>query len=238
MAKETADIILLRKSLRVLKDGVIEGRKTLQNTRKYVIMGLSSNFGNMFSMVGASLLLPFLPMLPTQILLNNFLYDTSQLSLSTDTVDRAEIEKPLTWDLNFMKKFMYVFGPISSVFDFLTFGLLLLVFHFGQSAFQTGWFLESILTQVFVIYFIRTRKLPFLQSRPSDLLLANTVLAVAVAWLIPFTPLAGLLGFVQLNVPVLLAIAGLAAAYLVCVELIKRSVLPEGQHMKENNFRV
>ena len=195
VAKETADIILIQKSLRVLKDGVVEGRKTFQNIMKYIMMGLSSNFGNMFSMMGASLILPYLPMLPSQVLFNNFLYDVSQLSLSTDDVDDDDVKKPPRWDMSFIRKFMLILGPVSSIFDFLTFGALFYVFRFSESGFQTGWFLESIATQVFVIYVIRTKKIPFLQSWPSLLLFLNTLFVVFIAWITPLTPLGGLFRF-------------------------------------------
>ncbi len=220
VAKETADIILLEKSLRVLHDGITEGRKTFANTMKYIMMGLSSNFGNMFSMMGASLILPFLPMLPPQILLNNFLYDTSQLTLATDAVDKNLVKKPPRWDIKFVKKFMIVFGPISSVFDFATFGLLLLVFRLSESQFQTGWFIESLATQVFVIYVIRTRLVPFLESRPSKPLFLNTIFAVAVGWLIPFIGLGAFFAFTPLPLPVLLGIAGIVIVYLAVTEVI------------------
>ncbi len=222
VAKETADIILLEKSLRVLHDGILEGRKTFANTMKYIMMGLSSNFGNMFSMMGASLVLPFLPMLPPQILLNNFLYDSSQLTLATDSVDQGLLEKPPKWDIGFVKKFMVVFGPVSSIFDFLTFGLLLLVFHLPQAQFQTGWFIESLATQVFVIYVIRTRLTPFLKSRPSIPLFWNTFLIVVLGWLIPFFAFGSFFSFAPLSFPVLLGIAGIVLAYLVVTELVKR----------------
>jgi len=223
VAKETADFILLRKSLRVLRDGVVEGRKTFANTLKYILMGLSSNFGNMFSMMIASAFLPFLPMLPTQVLLNNFLYDTSQLSLSTDKVDDEDIKRRSSFDMGFVRRYMLVFGPISSLFDFLTFGLLLLVARQSEHMFQTGWFIESIATQVFVIYVIRTKKIPFLQSRPSTALLVNTLLAVGIAWVLPYTPIAGPLKLVPLPLPILLAIFGLIIVYLVLVEAVKHN---------------
>ncbi len=222
VAKETADIILLEKSLRVLHDGVREGRKTFANTMKYIMMGLSSNFGNMFSMMGASLVLPFLPMLPPQILLNNFLYDTSQLTLATDSVDQKLLEKPPKWDIAFVKKFMVIFGPVSSIFDFLTFGLLLLVFRLPEAQFQTGWFIESLATQVFVIYVIRTRFIPFLESRPSKPLFWNTFLIVVLGWLIPFLGFGLFFSFAPLSLPVLLGIAGIVLAYLIVTELVKR----------------
>lgn len=222
VAKETADIILLEKSLRVLHDGITEGRKTFANTMKYIMMGLSSNFGNMFSMMGASLFLPFLPMLPPQILLNNFLYDTSQLTLATDAVDRNLVKKPPRWDIKFVKKFMIVFGPVSSIFDFATFGLLLLVFHLPESQFQTGWFIESLATQVLVIYVIRTRLIPLIQSRPSTLLFLNTSIAVVIGWIIPFVGLGAFFAFAPLPLPVLLGIAGIVFVYLIVTEMVKR----------------
>lgn len=222
VAKETADIILLEHSLAVLKDGIREGRKTFINTRKYIMMGLSSNFGNMFSMTVASAFLPFLPMLPTQILLNNFLYDSSQLSLSSDNVDPADLTRQTGWDLKFIRRFMLIFGPVSSVFDILTFWLLLSVFHLKEGGFQAGWFMESLATQVLVIYIIRTRRLPFLQSRPSAFLLINTVVVVALAWLIPFTPLGAIFQLQAVSGQIVLAIGGIVVAYLVLVELTKR----------------
>ena len=222
VAKETADIILLLKSLRTLRDGVVEGRRTYHNTMKYILMGLSSNFGNMFSMMGASALLPFLPMLPTQVLLNNFLYDSSQLSLATDSVDAEDVRRPSVWDLGFIKRYMLVFGLISSIFDFLTFGFLYYCFRASESQFQTGWFIESIATQVFVIYIIRTKKIPFLESKPSRTLFLNTFLAVAIAWLIPFLPLGAFFGFSPLPWNILAVIAGLVAVYLLLVEVAKR----------------
>ncbi|MCX6796463.1 MAG: magnesium-translocating P-type ATPase, partial [Candidatus Falkowbacteria bacterium] len=158
IAKDTADIILLEKNLETLKDGVVEGRKTFHNTKKYILMGLSSNFGNMFSMMGASIFLPFLPMLPAQVLFNNFIYDASQMTLPTDSVDADELLRPAHWDFKFIRSYMIVFGWMSSIFDFLTFYLLFFVFHFGEHAFQNGWFIESIATQIFVIYIIRTKK--------------------------------------------------------------------------------
>lgn len=222
VARETADIILLEKSLRVLKDGVVEGRKTFHNSIKYILMGLSSNFGNMFSMMGASVMLPFLPMLPTQVLLNNFLYDCSQLSLPSDNVDAEDVRRPTKWDFKFIRRYMLTFGLISSVFDFATFYLLYRVFSMAGSAFQTGWFIESIATQVLVIYIIRTKKIPFLQSKPSLLLFFNTVLAVVIAWILPFTPFAKVLSFHPLPWPILLSIIGLVLIYLVLVEIGKR----------------
>jgi len=223
VAKETADLILINKDLGILIEGVIDGRKTFANTLKYLMMGLSSNFGNMFSMAGASLFLPFLPMLPGQILLNNFLYDSSEMTIPLDNVDHEDIIRPRKFDIKFLKKFMIVFGSISSVFDFLTFGLLFFVFRLGESGFQTGWFLESIATQTLVVYIIRTRRLPFLQSSPSKALFINVLAAVAAAVIIVLiTPLRTILSFTLLPVGLLLAIVGIVIVYLLMVEVAKR----------------
>jgi Mg2+-importing ATPase len=166
VAKEAAAIILLRKELRVLAEGVHQGRRTFANILKYMMMGTSSNFGNMFSMVGGVLFLPFLPMLPTQILLNNLLYDLSETAIPLDNVSDTTLAQPRRWDLGVVRKFMFVFGPLSSVFDIVTFGLLLWVFHSNAVQFHTGWFVESLSTQILVIFIIRTAQ-P-LQDRPHD----------------------------------------------------------------------
>ena len=221
VAKETADIILLDKSLEVLKDGVIEGRKTFRNTMKYIKMGFSSNFGNMFSMMGASAFLPFLPMLPSQILLNNFLYDMSQATLSTDTIDEEDTIHPLRWDTHFFGRYIAVFGLVSSVFDFITFFVLYKVFSLGASGFQTGWFIESIATQVLIIYIIRTRRVPFWKSWPSLPVICSTIGIVALAWIIPFTPAGELLSFNPLSPFMLASIAGIVAIYLIVGEIAK-----------------
>ncbi len=174
VAKDAAKIILLEKDLAVLNDGVIEGRRCFANIMKYIIMGTSSNFGNMFSMAAASLFLPFLPMLPTQILLNNFLYDVSQISIPSDNVDPALLRRPKRWQIGFIRQFMMIIGPISSIYDFLTFGVLLWVFHASTNAplFHTGWFVESLATQTLVVFVIRTAGNP-LKSRPSRPLLIS-----------------------------------------------------------------
>ncbi len=221
VAKETADIILLEHSLDVLKNGVIEGRKTFHNTLKYIMMVLSSNFGNMFSMTVASAFLPFLPMLPTQILLNNFLYDSSQLTLSTDNVDDEDVQRPTAWNLKFIQRFMFVFGPVSSIFDFLTFGTLLYVFHLPAGGFQTGWFLESIASQVLVIFIIRTRRSLFHSRRPSLPVTLNTIGAVAVAWLIPYLAVGRIFHLQPLPALITLAIAGIVTVDLLLVEAAK-----------------
>ncbi|MDD5538420.1 MAG: magnesium-translocating P-type ATPase [Candidatus Omnitrophica bacterium] len=221
IAKESADIILLKKSLIVLAEGVTEGRRTFGNILKYIKMGSSSNFGNMISMTGASLFLPFLPMLPIQILLNNFLYDLSQIAVPTDEVDGEYLLRSRPWNVNYIKKFMLFFGPISSIFDFVTFGVLLFVFHASPQLFHTGWFLESLITQTLVIHIIRTGKIPFIESRPSQFLMFTSVYIVTIGLLIPFTPLSKYFGFVQpppLYFAVLICIVG---AYLAAVQLVK-----------------
>ncbi|HTW97072.1 MAG TPA: magnesium-translocating P-type ATPase [Candidatus Methylomirabilis sp.] len=222
VAKEAADIVLVRKSLQVLQDGVLEGRKVFGNTMKYILMGLSSNFGNMFSAAGAVIFLPFLPMLPVQILLNNFLYDFSQLTIPTDNVDQDWIIRARRWNIKFIRRFMLFIGPISSLFDFSTFFLFYFVFRVTEGTFQTAWFLESLATQTLVIHFIRTKKIPFLESSPSLPLIVSTFSVVALGWLIPFTPIGEFFGFTVLPLKMLLAIAGIVVVYLGLVEIGKR----------------
>jgi len=221
VAKHTADIILLQKSLLVLRDGVIEGRKTFQNTMKYIMMGLSSNFGNMFSMTGLSIFLPFFPMLPSQILLNNLLYDISQFTISADTVDTQDVQKPLRWNVQFIRKYMMSLGPVSSLFDFLTFAVMWYVFAPTVAQFQTAWFIESLATQTLVIHIIRTRKIPFFQSAPSKWLLISTIGVVVVGWILPFTSFGKLLAFSALSPFMLISIAGLVFVYLFMVQIAK-----------------
>jgi len=221
IAKESADIVLLEKDLQVLSDGVMEGRRTFGNTMKYLMMGTSSNFGNMFSVAGASLFLPFLPMLPIQILLNNLLYDLSESTIPTDRVDDEYISRPRRWDIHFIRNFIVVFGPISSLFDFLTFGILLLVFHATAPLFQTAWFIESIVTQTLIIFIIRTRITPFYRSRPSWQLAFSTAAVVAAALVVPYIPLGAAFGFVPLPPHYYLVLAGLVAGYLAVVEVVK-----------------
>ncbi len=223
VAKETADIILLTKSLEVLEDGIREGRRTFENTMKYVRMGFSSNFGNMVSMMAASSFLPFLPMLPAQILINNFLYDLSQTTLPTDNVDDEDVRRPLTWDIGAIRRYMFVFGLVSSLFDFLTFFMLYKVFGLTDGAFQTGWFIESIATQVLVVFIIRTKGLPFVRSRPSREVAVLTVLVVLVAVVLPFMPFMASAGFVDLSLATLVVIGGITLAYLGVAELAKRA---------------
>ncbi len=222
VAKDAAKIILLEKDLAVLNDGVMEGRRAFANIMKYVIMGTSSNFGNMFSMAAASMFLPFLPMLPTQILLNNFLYDTSQVAVPGDNVDPALLHKPKRWQIGFIRQFMTIIGPISSLYDFLTFGVLLWVFHASANAplFRTGWFVESLVTQTLVVFVIRTAGNPF-KSRPSGRLLIAVVAVSVTGAVLPYTPLGAVLGFTALPLSLLGAISALALTYLVLVQAVK-----------------
>ena len=222
VAKESASIVLTHKSLRVLKDGIIDGRKTFGNTMKYIMMNLSSNFGNMFSVAGAILFLPFLPMLPLQILLNNFLYDFSQLTIPADNVDKNFIDKPKRWNMKFVRNFMLFFGPISSVFDFLTFFIMLYLFHAPAGYFQTAWFMESLATQTLVIYVIRTKNTPFLESKPHIYLTLSTLAAVIIGWILPYTPIGDFFGFEHLPLNIVLVLAGLVLSYLMLVEIGKR----------------
>ena len=222
VAKDAAKIILLEKDLGVLNDGVVEGRRCFANIMKYIVMGTSSNFGNMFSMAGASLFLPFLPMLPTQILLNNFLYDASQLSIPGDNVDPALLTRPKRWQISFIRQFMMIIGPISSVYDLLTFGILLWGFHAASNAplFRTAWFVESLATQTLVVFVIRTAGNP-LQSRPGRALLLSVLAVVTIATVFPYTPLGPVLGFTPLPAVLLATIAGLAITYLLVVQFVK-----------------
>jgi len=221
VAKDAADIVLLEKDLGVLADGIAEGRRIFANTLKYVLMATSSNFGNMFSAAGASLFLSYLPMLPSQILLNNLLYDAGQMAIPTDRVDPEVVARPAAWDISFVRRFMSVFGPLSSIFDFLTFFVMLVVLNADQTEFRTGWFVESIATQTLVIYVIRTRRVPFTHSRPSRPMLILPPAAAAAGAILPFTPLAGPLGFTVLPVAFFLILVGMTAGYLVLVEVVK-----------------
>jgi Mg2+-importing ATPase len=222
VAKDAADVVLLEKSLDVLADGVAEGRRIFANTIKYVLMGTSSNFGNMFSAAAASGVLSFLPMLPSQILLNNLLYDAGQLTIPTDNVDPEQLRAPSHWDIAFIRRFMLFFGPLSSLFDFLTFGIMLGPLHAGPNLFRSGWFVESLATQALVIFAIRTRRIPFLRSVPSAPLAISTFVVVVIAGVLPLTPLARVLGFVAPPITFYAALVAMVAAYLVLVELGKR----------------
>jgi Mg2+-importing ATPase len=236
IAKESADMILLERSLMVLEAGVVEGRKVFANILKYVRMGASSNFGNMFSVLGASVFVPFLPMAPIQILANNMLYDLSQTAIPTDDVDPEQVEKPRPWDMKLLTRFIVFIGPCSSVFDYTTFLTMLYLFHCWNTAtpeaaaasaslFQTGWFVESLLTQTLVIHVIRTNRIPYLQSRPSWPLMAMSALVVATGVALPFTPLGSYLGFTPLPALYWPVLGATLLGYLVLTQLVKTLLL-------------
>jgi len=237
VAKEAADIILLERSLRVLHQGILEGRKAFGNVMKYLLMGTSSNFGNMFSMAAAAMFLPFLPMLPTQILLNNFLYDLAQITIPTDNVDVSYIDKPRRWDIKLIRDFMLYIGPISSIYDFLTFYALLKIFHASEALFHTGWFVESLATQTLVLFVIRTAGTPF-RSRPSLLLAITTVLIVLVGIVLPFSPFANVFGLTPLPAMFFLFLGGAVMTYLLLVELVKRRLMGPRQHLHRRPSRL
>ena len=224
VAKDAADIILMERGLRVLHAGIIEGRKAFGNVTKYLLMGTSSNFGNMFSMAGAFLILPFLPMLPTQILLNNFLYDISQITIPTDNVDATFSHVPRRWNISFIREFMMVIGPLSSIFDFLTFYVMLNLFNASQELFHTGWFVESLATQTLVLFVIRTQGNPF-KSRPSRPLTFTVLAIVAIGLILPFSPVAGFLGFVPLPAGYFAFLVAAIVVYLTLVEVVKRRMM-------------
>ncbi len=221
VAKEAADIVLLEHDLGVLTQGVRAGRVTFANTLKYVFMATSANFGNMFSMAGASLFLPFLPLLPKQILLTNLLTDFPETTIATDSVDEELVQKPRRWDINFIRNFMVVFGLVSSIFDYITFGTLLWLLHATKDQFRTGWFVESVISATLIVLVIRTRR-PFFQSRPGNHLLAATLLVVVVTLLLPLTPLAGLLGFAVPPISFLVVLVAILVLYVATAEIAKR----------------
>ncbi|MCW2239144.1 cation transporting ATPase C-terminal domain-containing protein [Azospirillum canadense] len=205
----------------MVREAVMEGRRTVQNVTKYILMGSSSNFGNMFSMAGASLFLPFLPMLPTQVLLNNLLYDASEAGVPLDSVEAEALARPVQWDLRLIQRFMLVLGPVSSLFDFLTFYALLHLFGAGEALFQTGWFVESLATQVLVIFVIRTRRAPW-HSWPHPVLAGLTLGAASIGALLPLTPLGAFFGFVTPPPTFYLFLAAAVVTYLALVEMVKR----------------
>jgi Mg2+-importing ATPase len=220
VAKEAADFVLLEKDLAVLGQGVREGRRTFSNTLKYVFMATSANFGNMFSMAGASLFLSFLPLLPKQVLLTNLMTDFPEMTIASDNVDPEMVAVPRRWDIRFIRRFMLVFGLVSSVFDYATFGALLLIFHAGSAEFRTGWFTESVVSAALVVLVIRTRR-PVFRSVPSWKLLTATLLVVAAVILIPFTPLGSPLGFVRISPLIYVAIVGIIVVYVLAAEVAK-----------------
>ena len=222
VAKESADLILLRKNLKELALGVIQGRKTFANTLKYLMMGLSSNFGNMFSMAGASMFFSFLPMQPAQILLNNLLYDGSQFVIPLDNVDDQDIAKPRQLKIHFLRRFMVVFGIMSSVFDFLTFFVLTFVFHYTNHYFQTGWFITSFATQILVVFVIRTKQVPFFKSKPAKSLIVSVFSFLAIALLLALGPAKNIFGFAPLSIAMVSSALLITLIYLICVEFAKR----------------
>ena len=221
VAKEAAEIVLLEKELGTLKDGVVEGRKTFANTLKYVFMATSANFGNMFSVAGASLFLPFLPMLPKQILLTNFLTDFPEMTIATDKVDEELIKKPMRWDINFIKRFMIFFGLLSSVFDYITFGVLLFILKADPVLFRTGWFIESVLSASFIVLIIRTKK-PFYRSRPGEYLFITTMMIAFVTIALPLLPFSSLLGFRSVPISFLFVLSIILIFYIMLAEFGKR----------------
>jgi Mg2+-importing ATPase len=221
VAKDAADIVLLEKDLGVLVEGVREGRTTFANTLKYVFMATSANFGNMFSMAGVSLFIPFLPLLPKQILLTNLMTDFPEMTIATDNVDEQMIDYPRRWDIKAIRKFMITFGLVSSIFDYLTFGLLLLILHATESQFRTGWFLESVISASLIVLVIRSRK-PFFRSKPGKYLLIATLSIALITLIFPFTPLGTLFGFAPLRFTTYILIFVIVGLYVVTAEIVKR----------------
>ena len=221
VAKEAADFVLLKQDLDILREGIDEGRVTFANTLKYILTTISANFGNMFSMAGASLFLPFLPLLASQILLNNFLSDIPGTTIASDNVDAEWVAKPRRWNTVFIRNYMVLFGLVSSIFDFLTFGILLFIFRASPAEFRTGWFIESLLTELVIALVVRTRKL-FFRSRPGKLLLISTLVIIAMTVILPYLPFNFLFGFIPLPAPLMLAMLGLTGLYIVVTEIAKK----------------
>jgi Mg2+-importing ATPase len=228
VAREAADFVLLERDLDVIRRGIEAGRATFANTLKYVLTTMSANLGNMISMAAASLFLPFLPLLAGQILLNNFLSDIPAVGLADDAVDAEMVERPERWNMGFIARFMIEFGLLSSVFDFLTFGTLLTVFRAGPETFRTGWFLESLLTELAIALVVRTRR-PFFRSRPGSILLWSTVAVMALTFAIPYLPFARVLGFVALPARVVAMLVAITAAYVLATEMAKHWFFRRGR---------
>jgi Mg2+-importing ATPase len=221
VAKDAADFVLLKKDLAILRQGIDEGRVTFANTLKYILTTISANFGNMFSMAGASMLLPFLPLLAPQILLNNFLSDIPATTIASDNVDPEMVQKPRRWNTKFIRNYMVLFGLVSSVFDFLTFGTLLVLFRASPDEFRTGWFIESLITELVIALVVRTRHL-FFRSRPGTLLLVSTLIFIAITLVLPYLPFISVFGFVPLPAPLMLTMIGLTVLYVLATELTKK----------------
>ncbi|MGZ3955381.1 MAG: HAD-IC family P-type ATPase, partial [Flavisolibacter sp.] len=221
VAKESADLVLLDQDLGVLHDGILEGRKTFANTMKYIFMATSANFGNMFSMAGASLFLNFLPLLPKQILLTNLLTDLPETTIATDQVDAVMLARPQAWDIGFIKRFMITFGILSSLFDYITFAVLILVLHAQQASFQTGWFIESVISASLIVLIVRTR-LPFYKSKPSRYLVGATLAVIVSVLILPYIPLGRLFGFTRLPLSFFGWIVLIVAGYSISAEICKR----------------
>jgi Mg2+-importing ATPase len=221
VAKDAADFVLLRQDLAILRQGIDEGRLTFNNTLKYIITTISANFGNMFSMAGASLFLSFLPMLAPQILLENFLSDIPAMTIASDNVDPEVVRRPRRWNTKFIRDYMILFGLVSSIFDFLTFGTLLFVFRAAPEAFRTGWFVESMLTELVIALVVRTRRV-FFRSRPGTLLLLSSLIFIGITLVLPYLPFISVFGFVPLPAPLILAMLGLTALYVLATESAKR----------------
>jgi Mg2+-importing ATPase len=220
VAREAADFVLLERSLDVIRQGIEEGRRTFANTLKYVLTTMSANLGNMISMAAASLFLPFLPLLASQILLNNFVSDVPAVGIADDAVDPELIDRPRRWDMPFIGRFMLEFGAVSSAFDFLTFGVLLAVFHARPAVFRSGWFVESLLTELVIALVVRTRR-PFFRSRPGNVLLWSTAALIPFTFAIPYLPFASTFGFVPLPGPLLAAVLTITVLYVAVTEITK-----------------
>jgi Mg2+-importing ATPase len=225
VAKQAADLVLLEHDLTVVHEGVLEGRRTVENVTKYVLMGSSSNFGNMFSMAGAALFLPFLPMRPIQVLLNNLLYDCSETGVPLDRVDPEPLTRPVRWDLGLIERFMLVLGPVSSAFDFLTFAALLYLFRADEALFQTGWFVESLLSQTLIVHIIRTGRIPFAQSQASLPLTVTGVVICLIGVALPFSPMGAWFGFVPLPPLYWAFLVLILGAYLALTQVVKARVV-------------
>ncbi len=229
VAKEAADFVLLKKDLAILRQGIDEGRATFANTIKYILTTISANFGNMFSMAGASMALSFLPLLAPQILLNNFLSDIPAITIASDNVDQEMVVKPRRWNTKFIRNYMILFGLVSSIFDFLTFGTLLFLFHASPDEFRTGWFIESLVTELVIALVVRTRHV-FFRSRPGRLLLVSSLIFIGIALVIPYLPFISVFGFIPLPAPLMLAMLGLTALYILATELTKKYFYSRGDN--------